>query len=107
MKPGDWSPPGQRKARPDDRLRRNPPLDDNDEAGYGFASDPPGLAVLREVVETPQSQDRTPRHAIGLAAPAAASDIPRERFSPLTQMRSPARSAAPAAIGQKADVTQT
>jgi hypothetical protein len=38
---------------------------------------------LSEVVETPQSQDRTPRHAIGLAAPAAASDLPRERFSPL------------------------
>jgi hypothetical protein len=35
--------------------------------------------------QTPQSQDRTPRHAISLAAPAAASDLPRERFNPMAQ----------------------
>jgi hypothetical protein len=34
-------PTGPRKARPDDRLRRNPPFNCNEEAGYGFASNPP------------------------------------------------------------------
>jgi hypothetical protein len=33
-------PPGPRNARPDDRLRRHPPLDGNEEAGYGFAYNP-------------------------------------------------------------------
>jgi hypothetical protein len=37
----DWSPPGPRNARPDGRLWRNPPLDGNEEAGYGFAYNPP------------------------------------------------------------------
>jgi hypothetical protein len=41
----DWSPPGPRNARPDDRLRRNPPLADND----GFASNPPLGYGLRAV----------------------------------------------------------
>jgi hypothetical protein len=37
----DWSPPGPRNARPGGRLRRNPPLDGNEEAGHGFADNPP------------------------------------------------------------------
>jgi hypothetical protein len=38
-----------------------------------------------EVAVTPQYQDSTTRHAIGLAAPAAARDLPRERFCPMTR----------------------
>jgi hypothetical protein len=30
------NPPGPRKARPDDRLWRNPPLDGNEEAGFAY-----------------------------------------------------------------------
>jgi hypothetical protein len=42
------NPPGPRKARPDDRLRRNPPLDGNEEAGYGFAYNPPYKLALAD-----------------------------------------------------------
>src|SRR6266568_6259933 len=41
--------------------------------------------VLSEVVETPRSQDRTPRPAIPLAVPLAAALLPRERFSPIAR----------------------
>jgi hypothetical protein len=33
---GGLSPPGPRKARPDDRLRRNPPFTYNKTVGYAF-----------------------------------------------------------------------
>jgi hypothetical protein len=35
------SPPGPRKARPDDRLRRNPPFTYAKKAGYAFGYNPP------------------------------------------------------------------
>jgi hypothetical protein len=40
---GSWGglePTGPSKARPDDRLRRNPPFTNDEEVDYGFASNP-------------------------------------------------------------------
>jgi hypothetical protein len=50
------------------------------------------LSVMRDApvlmkVANPSSQDRTPRRAIPLAFSARRGDLPRERFSPLTQGR--------------------